>query len=358
MPRTSRCSRRSSGFRRAPRDRDLGPGADPQLALPLPALHRATRAADPRGPGPSRLAGTGTTDLLPPGAGARPRRAARAMERVPVAHLARLGRKLTVVLDRPNRKRCELLVVKKPRRDGTGIHEQVFFRTESGIRAHRSRTRLVLAPPPASLAVVVDTAERYPWRFPGAVVSRRKLAAGDYALLDGERVAAVACPFRSGPGRARRAASDLAGDLRRQPEARESLDRPLLRGGRGALCRCHGAGAGARAALRPGAARGGDGRADPDRGARRAAGRVRARRAGGTVSRDAAGAAPARAPATPARGTDRADRRGAGRAMGSGPRRGGDGPIASEPPTAHPRPGPPADAPGRQHPRRAAPPRG
>jgi ERCC4 domain-containing protein len=113
------------------------------------------------------------------------------VERVVVAQLTRLGRKLTVVLDRPSRKRCELLVVEKPKRDGSGVYEQVFFRTESGIRAHRSRARLELAPAPAELAIVVDSTERYPWRFPGAVVQRRKLAVGDYALLDGEREAAV-----------------------------------------------------------------------------------------------------------------------------------------------------------------------
>lgn len=113
------------------------------------------------------------------------------VERVPVAQLTRLGRKLALVLDRPNRKRCELLVVQKPRADGTGSYEQVFFRTESGIRSHRSRTRLELAPPPSVLTIVVDSAERYPWRFPGAAIQRRKLAAGDYALLDGERTAAV-----------------------------------------------------------------------------------------------------------------------------------------------------------------------
>lgn len=112
------------------------------------------------------------------------------VERVPVAHLTRLGRKLTLVLDRPSRKRCELLIVEKPRRGG-GSYEQVFFRTESGIRAHRSRTRLELASPPAALTIAVDSAERYPWRFPGAAVERRKLAVGDYALLEGERTAAV-----------------------------------------------------------------------------------------------------------------------------------------------------------------------
>ena len=113
------------------------------------------------------------------------------LERVPVANLSTLGRKLALVLDRPNRKRCEFLTVVKNRRDGGGSYEQVFFRTESGIRAHRSRTRVELRTTPSALHVVVDSAERYPWRFPGATVERRKLAVGDYALLAGERLAAV-----------------------------------------------------------------------------------------------------------------------------------------------------------------------
>jgi hypothetical protein len=112
------------------------------------------------------------------------------VERVPVAHLGRVGRKLSVTLDRPSRKRCEFLVIRKERRDGGGA-EQVFFRTQSGIRAHRSRTHVELGAAEPSLVVVVDSAERYPWRFPGAVIRRRPLAAGDYALLDGERVVAV-----------------------------------------------------------------------------------------------------------------------------------------------------------------------
>ena len=119
------------------------------------------------------------------------------LERVPVAHLTRVGRKLTLALDRGSRKRCEFLVVQKQRRDGGGSYQQIFFRTESGIRAHRSRSRVELrfpgpnGSPEAALRVVVDSGERYPWRFPGASVTRRKLATGDYAVLDGERVAAV-----------------------------------------------------------------------------------------------------------------------------------------------------------------------
>ncbi len=113
------------------------------------------------------------------------------VERVPVAHLTRIGRKLTVALDRGSRKRCEFLTVTKTRRDGTGSFEQLFFRTESGIRSHRSRTHLELGPSTRQLAIAVDTAERYPWKFPEATVARRKLAVGDYALLEGGEPAAV-----------------------------------------------------------------------------------------------------------------------------------------------------------------------
>lgn len=112
------------------------------------------------------------------------------VERVAVAHLGRVGRKLTVALDRPGRKRCEFLTVLKPARDGRTI-EQIFFRTESAIRAHRSRTRMELLPRTLELVIAVDSAERYPWRFPGATVRRRRLPVGDYALLQGERTVAT-----------------------------------------------------------------------------------------------------------------------------------------------------------------------
>ena len=112
------------------------------------------------------------------------------LERVPVAHLGKVGRKLTVVLDRANRKRCEFLAVEKRKNDGTPF-EQIFFRTESGIRAHRSRTRMELLPDSRTLTIAVDSGERYPWRFPGALVRRRRLPAGDYALLEEERPVAV-----------------------------------------------------------------------------------------------------------------------------------------------------------------------
>jgi ERCC4-type nuclease len=112
------------------------------------------------------------------------------VEEAPVSSLGRVGRKLTVVLDRPMRKRCEFLVVEKMGREGRA-YEQVFFRTESGIRAHRSRTRVELRSVPTQISVVIDSGERYPWRFPGATVSRRKLPVGDYGLMLNDELAAV-----------------------------------------------------------------------------------------------------------------------------------------------------------------------
>jgi hypothetical protein len=113
------------------------------------------------------------------------------VETVPIAALERIGPRLLVTLDRPARRRCEFLVVRKQRKDGTGAYEQVFFRTESALRVHRRPGRIELVAS-AELDVAIDARERYPWRFPGARIERRPLAAGDYALLRDRAPIAVA----------------------------------------------------------------------------------------------------------------------------------------------------------------------
>ena len=119
-----------------------------------------------------------------------PAEALEPFQRVPIAHLTRLGRKLSVTLDRAQRKRCEFLKIEKPFKDRPGAYEQIFFRTEQGVRAHRTSGRAELVPR-GGLDLVVDSAEQYPWRFPGARVTRRKLPVGDYALVEDERLVAV-----------------------------------------------------------------------------------------------------------------------------------------------------------------------
>jgi ERCC4 domain-containing protein len=95
-------------------------------------------------------------------------------ERVRVAHLARLGRKLPVTLDQgpPRHLRADLLP------DGAG-------------RPVSSHARPRRAPPAPRARRRDRSGELYPWRFPGARVTRRKLPVGDYALVEEERLVAV-----------------------------------------------------------------------------------------------------------------------------------------------------------------------
>ena len=114
-----------------------------------------------------------------------------ALESVPVRTLTQLGRKLAIVLDRPTRKRCEFLKVRKAYKGREGSYDQIFFRTESGIRAHRSRSHLELKASIQQLTIAVDSSERYAWAFPNAVILRRRLPVGDYALMEQGRTVAI-----------------------------------------------------------------------------------------------------------------------------------------------------------------------
>jgi hypothetical protein len=79
----------------------------------------------------------------------------------------------------------------KSYKDHEGKYYEIFFRTESGIRSHRSRSHAELRPSTAQLTIAVDSGERYAWSFPGAIVTRRRLPVGDYALMDQGRTVAI-----------------------------------------------------------------------------------------------------------------------------------------------------------------------
>lgn len=113
------------------------------------------------------------------------------VERVPVIEWSRLGARLVFALDRPTRKRAEFLFLVKSYKQREGTYEQILFRTQAGIESHRSRGKLDLHGA-VDLNIVIDSAERYPWSFgPEATVRRRKLPAGDYALLVDEKIVAT-----------------------------------------------------------------------------------------------------------------------------------------------------------------------
>ncbi len=113
------------------------------------------------------------------------------LERVPILHFERFGKSLQIILDRPTKKRCEFLILQKQYKNRPGTYEQIFFKTQTAQRTHRSRSKVSLRSASVSFTVVIDSAERYPWKFPKANVEQRKLPAGDYALIEDETILAV-----------------------------------------------------------------------------------------------------------------------------------------------------------------------
>lgn len=111
------------------------------------------------------------------------------VERVPITRIERYGKQLSVILDRPTRKRCNFLFLEKRYKNKPGTYEQIFFRTQAGMQQHRSSSRVNLHAHGA-YRVIIDSAERYPWKFGGVPTERRRLPAGDYAVeVDGELAA-------------------------------------------------------------------------------------------------------------------------------------------------------------------------
>jgi hypothetical protein len=129
---------------------------------------------------------------------------AEVVEEVPVRSCQRRGAAIDLVLDRAREQRSQFVFTTVQGR------EAVFWQSartakqaRPGIRVPRRRAA---GYPGAELEILIDTRERYPYRFAGkqARTSRRMLPAGDYAVeFDGLLAAAVE----------RKSLQDLAGSL-------------------------------------------------------------------------------------------------------------------------------------------------
>lgn len=114
---------------------------------------------------------------------------AEVLDCVPVISCQRRGSSIELVLNRPQRRRS--LFVFTANKYGNRL---VFWRSERSMRATRPGVR---APQARGLdgpmRVVIDTRERYPWRFATNPVTteRRRLPVGDYGVFDGDELAAV-----------------------------------------------------------------------------------------------------------------------------------------------------------------------
>jgi hypothetical protein len=132
------------------------------------------------GPGKSVFClsrGTITEDRLPPDC--------KPVDSCAITVVRRYGRKLTVLLDRKNRKRSWFITVEKQsKRDPARTYEQTFWITQSSAAAHRGGAFLPARGKERDLAIVRDARERYGYRFPRQDVVRAVLPVGDYALRD------------------------------------------------------------------------------------------------------------------------------------------------------------------------------
>ncbi len=135
------------------------------------------------------------------------------IERVPVKSFKRIGRKITVVLDREVRKRCDFIFVKKKYKKKEGEYEQIFWRTQKLIREKPIKVRIstYLKEP---LNIIIDTNERYPWRFPNSNIIRKKIPVGDYALFEDDKIFAVI---------ERKTFEDILSELTRLPAFHQKL---------------------------------------------------------------------------------------------------------------------------------------
>lgn len=113
------------------------------------------------------------------------------VERVPIRSCQRRGVAIDLVLDRPRENRSQLVFTRIQ-----GGREGIFWQSarttrqaRPGIRVPRRRAAEL-----AQLTILVDTRERYPYKFAQqqASTERRALPAGDYGIAhDGQIVAAV-----------------------------------------------------------------------------------------------------------------------------------------------------------------------
>jgi hypothetical protein len=113
---------------------------------------------------------------------------AEVLEEVPVASCRRRGAAIDLVLDRPRLARSQFVFTEVRGRPA------IFWQTQKTARGANPGARIPRARAiPEGFTILVDTRERYPYRFAGrdVEIERVALAAGDYAVAHGEAMAAA-----------------------------------------------------------------------------------------------------------------------------------------------------------------------
>jgi hypothetical protein len=116
------------------------------------------------------------------------------LEQVAVRQCRRRGAAIDLVLDRGRENRSQI-VFTEPNANRAGGRPMIFWQTARTARRARPGQRVPTrrASELTTLTIVVDTRERYPYRFAGRPVQceRHALRAGDYAVRAGDAVIAA-----------------------------------------------------------------------------------------------------------------------------------------------------------------------
>lgn len=109
------------------------------------------------------------------------------VEDVPVKSCTRRGPAIDLVLDRPRLSRSQFVFTEVRGRSA------VFWQTQKTARAANPGARVPRRRAASSVTIMVDTRERYPFRFAGRPVHTERVAlpAGDYAVGTSERLIAT-----------------------------------------------------------------------------------------------------------------------------------------------------------------------
>ncbi|APH03032.1 hypothetical protein ASJ30_06135 [Janibacter indicus] len=115
---------------------------------------------------------------------------AEVVERVPTRSCTSRGAAIDLVLDRRRESRSQFVLTRI-----RGGRPAIFWQTARTTKQARPNVDLPTARAQglAELPILVDSHERYPWRFSHqqATTERRGLPAGDYAVTDGDRIVAA-----------------------------------------------------------------------------------------------------------------------------------------------------------------------
>ena len=110
-----------------------------------------------------------------------------------ISSLSWYGKKLMITIDRPTRKRCWFIFLKKEYKNKPGeFYEQVFWITRSSAIQRRAGAYIPHTGKETQLEIWIDNRERYPYRFAKGTIEKKQLSVGDYALIKEGSIIALA----------------------------------------------------------------------------------------------------------------------------------------------------------------------